>query len=61
MDDAPLPLPQQRPLPFKRPDLWEQLPAEDRHQCQELCLQLLRLVLEHEEERRREYEREDQP
>jgi hypothetical protein len=50
----------QRPLPFARPDLWEQIPETVRHQCQDLCLQLLQAVLESEELCRREYEREDQ-
>jgi hypothetical protein len=50
----------QRPLPFPRPDLWEQIPETIRQQCQELCLQLLQTVLENEERSRREYEREDQ-
>ena len=49
----------QRPLPFSRPDLWEQLPESIRRECQELCLQLLHTVLESEELSRREYERED--
>jgi hypothetical protein len=50
----------QRPLPFIRPDLWEQLPETIRHQCQELCVQLVQTVMESEELLRREYEREDQ-
>ena len=50
---------QQRLLPFSRLDLWEQIPESIRHQCQELCLQLLQTVLENEELLRREYERED--
>jgi hypothetical protein len=49
----------QRPLPFTRPDLWEQIPETIRQQCQDLCVQLLQTVLENEELSRREYERED--
>ena len=49
----------QRPLPFSRLDLWEQLPETLRQQCQELCVQLLQTVLESEELSWREYERED--
>jgi hypothetical protein len=50
---------QQRPLPFSRLDLWEQIPESIRQQCQDLCVQLLQTVLESEERSRREYERED--
>jgi hypothetical protein len=50
----------QRPLPFSRRDLWEQLPESIRQECQELCLQLLQDVLESEILSRRAYEREDQ-
>jgi hypothetical protein len=50
----------QRPLPFARPDLWDRLPEANRRQCQELCMQLLQIVVESEELLRREYEREDQ-
>ena len=49
----------QRPLPFSRLDLWEQLPEPIRQQCQDLCVQLLQMVLESEELSWREYERED--
>jgi hypothetical protein len=49
----------QRLLPFVRLDLWEQIPETIRHQCQDLCGQLLQAVLENEELLRREYERED--
>jgi hypothetical protein len=51
--------PQQRLLPFARPDLWNQLPEEARRQCQELCQQLLRTILVVEEPPRRSYERKD--
>lgn len=60
MHDSTRLSPQQRTLPFSRPEVWEQLPDEARCRCQELCAQLLRVVLEPEEERRGEYEREDQ-
>jgi hypothetical protein len=50
----------QRALPFARPDLWDQIPEAIRHQCQDLCWQLLQTVIESEELLRREYEREDQ-
>ena len=59
MRDRSRPHAHQRPLPFTRPDLWDQLPETIRRQCQELCLQLLQTVLESEELSRREYERED--
>jgi hypothetical protein len=49
----------QRPFPFTRPDLWDQLPEAIRQQCQELCLQLLQTVLENDARLWREYERED--
>jgi hypothetical protein len=49
----------QRPLPFSRRDLWDQLPESVRQECQELCLQLLQDVIESEILSRREYERED--
>jgi hypothetical protein len=60
MRDRSHPPAHQRPLPFARPDLWEQIPETVRHQCQDLCLQLLHAVIESEELCRREYEREDQ-
>jgi hypothetical protein len=50
----------QRPLPFSRRDLWDQLPETIRQQCQDLCRQLLQTVLENEERTWRDYEREDQ-
>ena len=59
MRDRSHPPAQQRPLPFARPDLWEQLPETIRQQCQDLCVQLLQTVLENEELSWREYERED--
>jgi len=60
MRDRSRPPAHQRPLPFARPDLWDQLPEANRRQCQELCKQLLHIVVESEELVRREYEREDQ-
>jgi hypothetical protein len=59
MHDRNRPHAHQRPLPFTRLDLWEQLPETMRQQCQDLCLQLLQTVLENEERTWREYERED--
>jgi hypothetical protein len=59
MHDLPPLLPQQRPLPFLRRDLWDQFPEETRRQCQDLCQHLLRSVLEVETPQRRTYERED--
>ena len=50
---------QQRPLPFSRLALWEQIPESIRQQCQDLCVRLLQTVLESEERSRREYERKD--
>ena len=44
----------QRPFPFSRPDLWDQIPEPIRQQCQDLCVQLLQTVLENEERSRRE-------
>ena len=49
----------QRPLPFSRLDLWEQLPETIRQECQELCQQLVQTVIESEKLSRRKYERED--
>lgn len=60
MRDPTSPQPQQRTLPFARPDFWDQLPEADRRRCQELCSQLLRAVVESEELSRRSYEREEQ-
>ena len=60
MRDRSRPQAHQRPLPFSRLDLWEQLPETIRQQCQELFLQLLQTITESEELSRREYEREDQ-
>jgi hypothetical protein len=60
MRDRSRPQAHQRTLPFARPDLWDQMPEANRRQCQELCLQLLQIVVESEELSRREYEREDQ-
>lgn len=59
MHDSPSPLPQQRPLPFLRRDLWDQFPEETRHQCQELCQQLLRTILAVETPERTSHDRED--
>jgi hypothetical protein len=59
MPDSPAPLPQQRPLPFHRRGLWDQLPEESRHQCQELCQQLLRTILAVETRERTSHDRED--
>jgi hypothetical protein len=59
MRDRNRPQVYQRPLPFLRPDLWEQLPETIRQQSQDLCVQLLQTVIESEERSRREYERED--
>jgi len=59
MRDRSQPQAYQRPLPFIRLDLWDQLPEAIRQQCQELCVQLLQTVMESEEFSRREYERED--
>jgi hypothetical protein len=59
MRDRSRPHAHQRPLPFTRLDLWEQLPEPIRHQCQELCVQLLQTVIESEELSWREDERED--
>ena len=60
MHDRSRPQAHQRPLPFTRLDLWEQLPETIRQQCQDLCAQLLQTVIESEELLRGEYEREDQ-
>jgi hypothetical protein len=59
MRDRTRPQAHQRLLPFSRLDLWEQIPETIRQQCQDLCVQLLRTVLESEERSWREYERED--
>jgi hypothetical protein len=59
MRDRTRPQAHQRLLPFSRLDLWEQLPETIRQQCQDLCVQLLRTVLEREERSWRDYERED--
>jgi hypothetical protein len=45
----------QRPFPFTRPDLWDQLPETIRQQCRDLCGQLLQAVIESEELSWREY------
>jgi hypothetical protein len=60
MRDPTIPRPQQRTLPFARQDLWDQLPEADRRRCQELCVELLRAVVESEELSGRTNEREDQ-
>jgi hypothetical protein len=60
MRDRTHPQVHQRLLPFSRLDLWEQLPEPNRQECQELCVQLLQIVMERETRSRREYEREDQ-
>jgi len=39
----------QRTLPFVRREIWQSLPAEQQRQCGELCQQLLRAIIEHEE------------
>lgn len=59
MRDRSRPPAHQRTLPFIRPDLWNQLPEVIRQQCQDLCLQLLQIMIESEALSRREYERED--
>jgi hypothetical protein len=59
MRDRSQPQAYQRPLPFIRLDLWDQLPEAIRQQCQELWVQLLQTVMESESHARREYERED--
>ncbi len=47
----------QHTLPFARHEIWRSIPIEERRQCGELCEQLLRAVLQAEEQRRREEER----
>ena len=59
MRDRDRPQAHQRPLPFNRLDLWEQLPESIRQECQQLCVQLLQTVIESEPFSRREYERKD--
>jgi len=51
----------QHTLPFARHEIWQSLPAEQRQQCRDLCQQLLRAVLTHDEGSSREenHERED--
>jgi hypothetical protein len=51
----------QHTLPFARHEIWQSLPAEQRQQCRDLCEQLLRAVLIHDEGASREEnpERED--
>ena len=41
--------PQQHTLAFVRRELWQSLPVEQRRECRELCEELLRAVLQHEE------------
>lgn len=41
----------QHTLPFTRQEIWRSLPVEQRRQCGELCEQLLRAVLQDEEQR----------
>lgn len=51
----------QHTLPFARHEIWQSLPAEQRQQCRDLCQQLFRAVLTHDEGSSREenHERED--
>ena len=46
--------PQQHTLAFGRQEIWQRLAGEQRRQCCELCVQLLRAVLQHEEGERSE-------
>lgn len=41
-------------LPFARHEIWGSIPVEQRRQCGELLVQLLRAVLEDEQPRRQE-------
>ena len=47
---------QQHSLPFARHEIWQSIPDEQRQQCRELCVQLSRAVLQHEEQTRSEEE-----
>jgi hypothetical protein len=51
----------QHTLPFERREIWESLPAEQRRQCGDLCWQILRAVMRHDERLSGEegHERED--
>lgn len=46
----------QHTLPFARHEIWGSIPVEQRGQCAELLVQLLRAVLQDEEPRRQEDE-----
>lgn len=39
----------QHTLPFVRREIWQSLPAEQQQRCSDLCAQLLRAIIEHEE------------
>jgi len=45
---------QQHTLAFARREIWQGIPVEQRRQCGELCEQLLRAVLQHEDRARSE-------
>ena len=45
---------EQHTLPFARHEIWRRIPEEQRGQCGELCEELLRAVLQGEEDRGRE-------
>ena len=51
----------QHTLPFARHEIWQSLPATQRQHCCDLCQQLLRAVLAHDEASSREetHDRED--
>ena len=46
----------QRTLSLARHEIWRSIPLEQQRQCRELCEQLLRAVLQDEEQQRREEE-----
>jgi len=46
--------PQQHTLAFARHEIWRSIAVEQRRQCWELCEQLVRAVLQHEEQERSE-------
>ena len=50
---------QQHALPFARHEIWHSIPGQQRQQCCELCMQLSRAVLQHEERTRSEEEDND--
>ena len=51
----------QHTLPFARHEIWQSLPTAPRQQCADLCQQLLRAVLTHDQASSQEenHERED--